>query len=1573
MDDKDIINYEDNVERDLLLSNLYDSSVEPSYHDIYDEMVNLERWQETLNEMLNSENISLSEYDNEMLKSNYFIMIKTKTFILEDDEKQVIDDLREYKATLTNNFKFRLISNEEFEKEYIKILRKEYNILLLSKSEEKTDTKMPVIDADLPLAEKLKKLQDEEIRYNKSVCKKLDLEYPVKPSEYSDEYIDNYYQTKMNSGEDVILEVYLNKLNSVKKIINYNTSSFEMTKVIYDSDLKKNVTEFKKVPPLNQKMLKFKEKEDRANLLTTEEQIYSERINILKSNMRKKMTREELLECIGPRIFKMMTFIERLRQNKQPVLKFLEKPKNYAMLEKLLVEDSKFYKIPSDKLFKDYVYSLPDVIEIDEEGFTNYLEKGNIIKLALKTGTTKKDVEEFDENDFDVIKPLEDKLYRELKDLKGVNTEPDLVWELRTSLPGSVKQDIVKRYLDFNDYLTDLKTKLIENLSRVKGKSKDILMEKIRKISYYLQYNIDLDTVKPSGQLPLEELFKNRAGILEMRKEGVFKLLDYITSYYEGSQVLVEKIENDIYNFSTKDYKFNIDKIIFIFKNYSEKLEDLVERNESIITLLNFEVPKVLPEDDVDLSDKTKTIFEILINWKPYNENLERHRSLIESYNYNFKKFMEENQDLMEIEKEMIIKEYNEEIQWSNSLKKYSKLEVPSGYIEINFRLRFLLKERNKLPSRRIYRIATLKERMSNQKTFKSLFAKCNVETPEKFSAATENIIFGLSYTPEDYYYYNNIVNNTYEKLCSMFYKVNVKLVVEAGGNVKTSLLFDPIKLTPHITDFLIKEGRIELVNIDKLKKLMSFTPDDLKLKNYINTLRKNEIDSYNHIITMPPEVLFKNKWVELFKLHKNNLFKKKMEEIQITASNTYKPPIVSREKPVKRYFNNIVNLEYIKVGDNYVYGGYYPLFSQYNEEGDVIKDNYTRQDLEQLATIFQVEFKDDSYELYKDILTVITDYENTPVTINKKIYVPSDYNQYYEYLKTPNKIINYYIRPKLNVPEPGEVYNVIKDPMRIYGVPFKFDQDTIPVYSLELRTLVDDSFIIIEGPCKFEETSTENKITSDSYILVEYLDSRQKPILFKEGVSVKNIIKRSIKSINTCSRFTNKATCDSDNSYSLEIKNFKYKCKWLEEKCKGILVEPNEFKNFNVNSVRFKKYELNNNWKSAVKKSIKYVESLTRIENLDIERINKIAKEQKINLIRFYKELLVLDNKSTKLETITETENNFSFEIKDILGNIDSSRKIAVDPKIEDKDYVSITLYNIKQYKQKLPIPKLIVDKEYNVDGKNVIIKSLNPDNTVSVEVKDTDEILILVKEKFRTELDTLYYKHEPIFSLVKKEDYEILNGFNEYFWILEKNVIEKINKDTVINKLVKDVKTFVPTNLIIPTGEVNGKPLVTRDDIFKTIKLIAFSVLTTDDDIIFNIKTKVLATEEAKDFAIKNKVNIIKIQEQIAGTIQLSDVILFFEQSNPQQIKVLGKSELIKIFEKAVSEEDKESLKKYIRQAKSSGLDDDLIKQAKAIINKTSEKPKLEDISVPKSKGKEKVSKPETKLNNFVSKRRI
>ena len=169
-----------------------------------------------------------------------------------------------------------------------------------------------------------------------------------------------------------------------------------------------------------------------------------------------------------------------------------------------------------------------------------------------------------------------------------------------------------------------------------------------------------------------------------------------------------------------KDFEINLGDKSLIPEQYLPSMTDRLKYYRKISACKNVEDIKKISKDLVDQCGKLPTAVnnllydaEIALTATEIGiSNIYLNRNNFLQFKFakpisdeNFKKFMEENQDLMEIEKQMIIKEYNEEIQWSNSLKKYSKLEVPSGYIEINFRLRFLLKERNKLPSRRIFYI----------------------------------------------------------------------------------------------------------------------------------------------------------------------------------------------------------------------------------------------------------------------------------------------------------------------------------------------------------------------------------------------------------------------------------------------------------------------------------------------------------------------------------------------------------------------------------------------------------------------------------------------------------------------------------------------------------------------------------------------------------------------------------------------------------------------------------------------------------------------------------------------------
>ena len=119
------------------------------------------------------------------------------------------------------------------------------------------------------------------------------------------------------------------------------------------------------------------------------------------------------------------------------------------------------------------------------------------------------------------------------------------------------------------------------------GKSKDNMLSKIRKINFYLKYDEDLETYTTTGQLSVEEIFKNKTEITSMRADGVYKLTEYIGSFYPGSQLLIERIEADIFDYSTKNYEFNIKKILFLFKNYQNKLKEIGFYDSFIVAFVN--------------------------------------------------------------------------------------------------------------------------------------------------------------------------------------------------------------------------------------------------------------------------------------------------------------------------------------------------------------------------------------------------------------------------------------------------------------------------------------------------------------------------------------------------------------------------------------------------------------------------------------------------------------------------------------------------------------------------------------------------------------------------------------------------------------------------------------------------------------------------------------------------------------------------------------------------------------------------------------------------------------------------
>jgi len=1571
-----------------------DSSREDNYkdeeentYDIFDELANLESMQENLSISFAENSMTHEEYNNEMLRINYYIDIRRKTYILTEENQKFINELRSTKEKLVNSYKEDYINETQFYIKYNDLLRTEYTILKMSESDDKSGKKQ-YQDLNLDITEKLERLHQEEIKQMRVKGSKLKVYPPKIPASYTDDDIELYYKNKQNgiSQEfDKDIHDYIQEYTSYKQVIDYNSSSFEITTRIWNNEggLSEYNYGFKTLKPLSSKISNIKSIENRSTLLMPDEQRYSDRVGTLASKMR-EMSRETLLSCIPSRTFKYMSFIEKLRENKQNMFKFKEHPENYQALKSILGEEiSKYYKIESDKIFKDYIYSRPDWLfdSLPGDNISSYRESGSAGYLAFREGVDRNNLGD-DLSGFITVKPMDDELFMEIQDKTGDKTSIVEVWELRVSLAQLVgdyqnKKDLVKRYISFEDYLSDLKEILIKNTKKLpRGKTLDVLLERIRKISYYLNYGEDPDLYIQNGHTSISELFKNRAEVYATRKNGVFLLSSLISKYFENSTDIVNKLEETAFNFSSSNYDYNISKILFILNNYQDKLKDVITGQVSGLDLLTFETPKVLPENDLDGITNIEDKISYLLEWKPSTSQYDYYKTGLESINHDILEFKKNNTDLNTLQINEILEQYSESIQWENTLKSYSILKVPSGYIENNYRLRYLLRQRNKFPSRRIYRLATISERIETQKELVWVFNICKVSSPLEYARITEIIIYKHSKSPEEYISNKELIKREYSKLCKYFTKFNVSTArpnphLSLSGLRRTTQetvdgwnADDANVITPIISEFIITQGDFSMVDDVRLSIFIK-NVDSESLIKYIKQMRGTDIEIYDNIILdeINNRGLYRS-WSNYLKVIRQARSDKKLKELkehQILINNTYIPPVVSLQKPDDVTLGkklpgreNTVTPEFIKIGSYYISEGVYPNFKRYYSGSREPTDNYTRKDLEDLAGYFNVPIVGDLYELYSDIIKTKNEYIRKKTVSFYRKFDPIEYNTYYEYLKLPAKNVTYTTRPRIGVPEPGEVYSVVKDLQKRYGVPVKYSEYNIPIYSIELKRLVDDSFIIIEGPCIFtEDFGAGDLMTSDSYILVEYIDSRGKAKMFREGVSQKRIITKMIDELDTCSRFANKSSCDNENSYSLEVKGLKLKCKWLDMKCGAVLPADDTIKNFNIADVYFDTESLASLWKDALESSINYIENLVKKDGLTQPEIKLLTIEQKHRLYNYYISISQPGPEEADKPLISFNSVPVkSYTMLDIIGRPDNppENKITTD-KFLDSNYTSITIYKTKETQMKYPLPNIKIGTEYNIDGNLVIPEEyiLDTDSFICYK-KSTEDKVVYSREEFRSKTNRLVLTRDITFCYISNADHKLLKDVPGYYWNIEVEKYDEPVKDKQIFKdIITEIKTFVPTSFINPSGMLNGKPLIQKEDIFDAIGRTGFRTLTTSDDYIYQIKHAIPARLTAIKFAIERKIDINEMLKRIIY-VELSDVIEEYENMNPKP--TITKEKLTEIMEKAIYENDFDLIaKNYVRSVRAK-IPQELLKSAKRIIDERPKPPdtkKIDDSRLP------------------------
>jgi len=1609
-----------------------------SFHVVPDRVRSLENYIDLLSESISVGSISQKEFDNEILKTTYYLDVLTKKYIVTEAKQKIIEDARILRRESIEAYKIGAISEEKFNEIYTSAIRTEYSIL--KSSEIEGDSIGSRVDSmeDLTIEQKLEKLEKLENKQIRSVAKKHAIQFPEIPEYKTADEIDTYYKKKTTGilqEKDAEIELYLTEYSEAKKLVDYHTTSFQVSKIFYNPTLKKPDFEFELVQSIRGDIEKIKRDDVRQQILDPQEKAYVDRLNELKRMLR-KMDKKDLIKCADVQLYELLTFIEKLRSSKQYAFKFKTRP-NELDIEPQILADNEFYKLPPEKLLKVYSYNRPNIYTIDEDESSlviNLNEIGNLGYLALKEGknplkSINEEDTDLDFNDYVTVVPFEDELYLQIKSRSGNYTDVVEVWEIHLEFIDGSKKTL--RYTSFEDFLLVFKRLLITKCnslkkieedrvsdlltkggngnnnvkySRLKPRSAPFLigqqskpksfeelryeyytkyadkdeskyadkdeskieisypvqlkkkadntednldvkklLNKIMQIEYYLIFKMDKQQKLPTSQISPRKLLQDESEIYKMRELGLEKLINYISLSDPGADNVIKEIEADIFGFSSENYVFNIKKVIFIFDNFPEKMEDVIlskkkesgSGQSSINDLLLYETPANLEPEKITVKtdeDKQAKINELL-EWNPDTRLYDSYEDELLASNHDFEKFTKSHPELRTIEFNQIMSEYSEKIQWKRSIINYNKLEVPRGMLELNFRLRFLLRQRNRLPSRRIFKLATISTRIEKQESLERTFGVCKLKNFKKFSLYTERIIYSLSKTPEDYMYYNYIINDKF------------KLICESLIAFQESSIIDEFEIVTILIKFIINNGNFTKKDVEKLVQFSSeITEDNIEL--YISTLERDELrahDAYRLSKIDSGEATSSKQelYSDASKIAESDAELAIRLDSIYESNNKYVPPVVYSALP-----SNINN--YFLVNGQYICGGFFPPFVRW-DENLVPSVNYTRNNLVQLAGMLAIliSVDDTNYQIYTKIREFIDEKESSPgVDINlvRNRFDP-ELTTPYEYLKIPIKTIIYTIRPRYGVYLPGEVYNVILDKTNVYGVPFKF-QNGIPVYSIKFKELVENKFVIIEGPSFYEETSETNFIKSNYYISIEYTDQRGLKIFFREGVSKKKVIQKQA-GYSACDRFNNQVACNDPNSFSLELKGKRYKCTW-KQRC--VMFDETKFfedeVNFDMSKVVFLEAYKQAEWNNAMKLSLKYIEDKIVSEKLSSEDIDILKKSQKSKLFNYYKKLFnhafPKEIGETKIasasgsEAVHDMKLVFSEFQKDILAP--SLQKVERIPIIED-GYVRYTIYKHKKTDSATGVDFVNLNENYStyVDGTyiNIVPILLIPDeNAYTCTTADGRTIKVNKSDVYNVNKNTLTVI--PVYCIVKKEDFPFLSNRVGYYWIhrekLRNRRYDQRGEPEIVTREVDVVRYDVPSNFIEPTSNLPDLPIITRDNIFQAMYKTAFNVLSNSiNELIYTTVSEFNATLEAKKFAVINRIDLNKIIK--IGTIGIDDIQK--TSGLDYEIKTITPQQILKILTDAVNDKDVDVLSRYYLMGVKAEIDKDILTEAKSIID--------------------------------------
>ena len=111
--------------------------------------------------------------------------------------------------------------------------------------------------------------------------------------------------------------------------------------------------------------------------------------------------------------------------------------------------------------------------------------------------------------------------------------------------------------------------------------------------------------------------------------------------------------------------------------------------------------------------------------------------------------------------------------QWEKSKLMLRTIEIPKHKNPIRVMLTFLKKERNKLASRRIFRVTTIADRITVRQRLYRIFSKCKISNFDdndirQLCEASENIMYSYAKQPNQYYGLVDLAERSYKTICDL-------------------------------------------------------------------------------------------------------------------------------------------------------------------------------------------------------------------------------------------------------------------------------------------------------------------------------------------------------------------------------------------------------------------------------------------------------------------------------------------------------------------------------------------------------------------------------------------------------------------------------------------------------------------------------------------------------------------------------------------------------------------------------------------------------------------------------------